>query len=424
MSGQVGNAAVLGAVCWLAIPLAARGQALPPALPAVQEEPQTREAALLALRQEKATRTVPNEPGTLEKGVAKLENDRILEDWLSAGPGGRYYLQFGGITTGAGFGLGPGLRLHRLADGLLDFNAFGVVSYRRYLLAETSLTAPRLARGRTRVAVLARRKYFPQEDFFGIGPDAPRPLRVSFTYEETAVGAYAGRRVGPFLDVEARAEYLKPDVGEGTDSRIPSIEQVFTDATAPGLVHQPDFVLARLASDFNYSTPVGNPRRGGRYHASIWRYMDRDTGHYTFNRLEVDLRQYVPFLQERRVLALRTLASFSAADSGDEVPFYFQRTLGGSDTLRGFRDYRFRDRNLLLFQAEYRWEIFPALDAALFYDTGKVGPTVDDLSRGEFERDYGFGFRFGTNRGVYLRVDAAFGSRDGKRYFIKWSNSF
>ena len=35
---------------------------------------------------------------------------------------------------------------------------------------------------------------------------------------------------------------------------------------------------------------------------------------------------------------------------------------------------RFRDDNLLLLQAEYRWEIFTALDGAIFYDAGKVAP--------------------------------------------------
>lgn len=429
MRRELARAIVLGAACWLATPIAARAQAAQaapaPAAPAPsQEEPQTRQAALLSLRQEKAAHVTPYNASNLEKGIAKVENERLLEDWLSVGPGGRYYVRFGGITTGAGIGLGPGFRLRRIAGGPLDYNASAVVSYRRYLLAETSLSAPRLANGRARIGALARQKYFPQEDFFGLGPEAERPLRVSFTYKETAFGAYAGTRVGRYLDVEARAEYLNPHVGEGKDSRIPTIGALFSDATAPGLAAQPDFLLTRLSTDFNYSTPVGNPRRGGRYQAAISRYVDEGTGHYSFNRLDVDLRQYVPFLHDRRVLAFRALASFSGTATGDEVPFYFQRTLGGSDTLRGFRDFRFRDRNLLLLQAEYRWEVFPALDAALFYDTGMVGATADDLDVDDFESDYGFGFRFGTNRGVFLRIDAAFGSRDGKRYFIKWSRAF
>jgi outer membrane protein assembly factor BamA len=106
------------------------------------------------------------------------------------------------------------------------------------------------------------------------------------------------------------------------------------------------------------------------------------------------------------------------------VPFYYQRTLGGPDDLRGFRQFRFRDRNQLLLQAEYRWEIFTAVDGALFYDTGKVASRVEDLNFQDLESDYGIGFRFGTANGVFLRVEGAFGSRDGKHFILRYGHVF
>ena len=78
----------------------------------------------------------------------------------------------------------------------------------------------------------------------------------------------------------------------------------------------------------------------------------------------------------------------------------------------------------MLFQAEYRWKIFPAVDAALFYDTGKVASRRNDLTLHDLESDYGIGFRFGTVNGVFLRIDAAFGGRDGAQLFIKFSDVF
>ena len=44
--------------------------------------------------------------------------------------------------------------------------------------------------------------------------------------------------------------------------------------------------------------------------------------------------------------------------------------------------------------------------------------TREALSFKNLEHDYGFGFRFDTNNGVVLRIDAGFGSRDGKHLFI------
>ena len=106
------------------------------------------------------------------------------------------------------------------------------------------------------------------------------------------------------------------------------------------------------------------------------------------------------------------------------MPFYFMPTLGGNDTLRGFREYRFRGPHAILAQGEYRWEIWSGFDAALFYDAGKVANRREDLDFEDLESDYGIGFRFNTNNGVILRVDAAFGSRDGKHLYIVFGGVF
>jgi outer membrane protein assembly factor BamA len=176
--------------------------------------------------------------------------------------------------------------------------------------------------------------------------------------------------------------------------------------------------------DVNRRVPLGNPRRGGRYAVTYYRYDDTERDLFSFNRVDVDLQQYIPLVRDRRVLALRARAVTTDADAGGEVPFYFQPTLGGPDDLRGFRNLRFRDRNILLFQAEYRWEIFTAVDGALFYDIGKVAPRREDFHLSDFERDFGIGFRFGTSNGVFLRIEGAFGSSAGAHFITRFGHVF
>ena len=65
---------------------------------------------------------------------------------------------------------------------------------------------------------------------------------------------------------------------------------------------------------------------------------------------------------------------------GARVPFYLMPALGGHDSLRGFRDYRFRGPHAILTQTEYRFEIWSAFDTALFYDAGKVALRREDLN--------------------------------------------
>jgi outer membrane protein assembly factor BamA len=170
--------------------------------------------------------------------------------------------------------------------------------------------------------------------------------------------------------------------------------------------------------------PRGNPRRDGRYALTYQHFEDLDTERYSFYRVEADLQQYISLLRERRVLALRAFASVSDVDVGREVPFYFQRTLGGPDDLRGFRRFRFRDHHLLLLQAEYRWEIFTAVDGAIFYDAGTVASRTEDIGLHDLESDYGIGFRFGTDNGVFLRVEGAFGSAGGKHFILRFGDVF
>jgi outer membrane protein assembly factor BamA len=281
---------------------------------------------------------------------------------------------------------------------------------------------PELADGRLLVELQAQRSDFPSEDFFGLGPESRRSDDVTYGLENTVVGARAGVRPTPWLMFAGRVDHLAPRVSTGAAGR--SIEQVFAPGEAPGLSEQPDFLKYELAAEVNYRQPQGNPRKGGRYAVAFQQFDDRGMDRYGFQRVEADLQQYISLYKERRVLALHAHASMSDADDNQQVPFYLQRTLGGPDDLRGFRRFRFRDENLLLLQAEYRWEIFTALDGAIFYDAGKVASRHEDLNLRDLESDYGIGFRFGTSNGVFLRIEGAFGSEGGKHFVFRYGHVF
>ena len=90
---------------------------------------------------------------------------------------------------------------------------------------------------------------------------------------------------------------------------------------------------------------------------------------------------------------------------GREVPVYLMPSLGGADTLRGYSNYRFHDRQLLLASAESRWPIFAHLDAAVFVDTGTVAARAGDL--GFDKTATGFGLRVHSHRSTLARVDVA-----------------
>ena len=66
---------------------------------------------------------------------------------------------------------------------------------------------------------------FPQEDFFGLGPQTQEQNRTSFLMESTEVGADVWWTPVERLRVGAGISYLDPSIGSGTDNRYPSAEE-------------------------------------------------------------------------------------------------------------------------------------------------------------------------------------------------------
>ena len=144
---------------------------------------------------------------------------------------------------------------------------------------------------------------------------------------------------------------------------------------------------------------------------------------HSHRRLELEAQQYIPFFNQRRVIALRARSELTYKNRNQTLPFYMQPTLGGSNDLRGFRPFRFYDDNLIVFNAEYRYEIFSGLDMAVFGDAGKVFHSKRDWNVQDLEGSYGIGMRFNARNNVFLRLDAGF-SHEGFQVWLKFNNVF
>ena len=385
---------------------------------AYPQEPATRAEADRQRREQKERNAQPYTPGGFERAMHFVE-ERAL---FIVGREG-FYPKLGSLATGSGFAYGVGYRDRDLLNETAVLELWGATSTRLYWATEGRITFPNLANKRLLVEAWAAHRDYPQEDFFGIGPDSARANQTSYAIRSDLVGARAAVRPLPIVLAGGGLEYLTPKLGQGTDSRVPSIETLFDPSTAPGLGEAVDYLRSMAFLEVDYRQPK-NPRKGGWYRVNFSRFDDRTSGRYSVNRVDTDVRQFFGLLAGRRVLAARLFASTSDTGPGQTMPFYLMPTLGGNDTLRGFREYRFRGPHAILAQAEYRYEIWSGLDGALFYDAGKGANVRSDLNFKNLERDYGFGFRFNTDNAIIFRVDAGFGSRDGKHLYIVFGGVF
>lgn len=382
----------------------------------------TRSQAIARERAEKAAHLRPYVPGRFEKVLLWYEETDPL---TRIAPENGFFVEYGysGKPVGSGIAVGGGWR-HDLLDRNARVVFEGGQSWRGYQLLRADFSLPRLLDERLEAGVEATWRDHPQEDFYGIGPVTTRDDRVNYRYRAPEFQSRLVFTPSNWLRAGARLGRMDVEIESGTDDRYPSIEQRFTDASAPGLAAQPDYTYRDVFATLDTRDQPGNARDGIYVDVNWRRYYDLDFDRYNFHRVDVDAQHFLPIFDKKRVFAARFQLTGTTGVDGNEVPFYFLPTIGGSDTLRSASDFRFRDRAVAVLNLEYRWEAFSGLDMALFSDFGAVAPRVRDLEFADLRGAYGIGLRFNTYKSVFLRLDVAAGGSEGIKTFIKFSKAF
>jgi hypothetical protein len=284
-------------------------------------------------------------------------------------------------------------------------------------------------------------------DYFGLGPNT---LSVShstygFTENITGVSAVAGvkgvlapAKLSLVGEIDGRFPSLRP----GSDSSIPSIGTLYTEATAPGLTRQPAYIqpseglliepalfkdlvrinyllqfqqfvaagdsaysFRRFNVDFNHEIPlyrVVGSKLGKLYYKNRQANLgyngpDDCTGSSVGQNISIkhaaaaknDPARPCPIVSTTENLegsiSLRLFISESFAKAGSVVPFYLSPTLGGSDIngtamLASYPDYRFRGPDLLLLRGSVEHSLGKLPIGVVFsLDQGKVGLQRNDI---------------------------------------------
>lgn len=374
-----------------------------------------------SLREKKAEGLQAPERKGLEKALYEFKEQHVM-DRLMAGWHG-FHLGFGGMHTGSGLALGTDWKQERLGRGILDLRVTARGSFKAYEKFEFQIGMPRLHNEHVFLDFTVGYRNYPQERYFGLGPKSNNNDRTNFRLEDTTYLGTMGLKWKRWFRAGARGGIIASNTGPGTDGRYASTEQVFTPRNTPALDFQPDHYQVGAFAQMDWRDEPGNPRSGGNYLVQWNLFGDRNKSLYTFRRYEAEVQQYVPFFNRRRVIAFRAKTSLTDTSPGQTVPFYMMQTVGGSEDLRGFREYRFRDKNLMVYNLEYRWEVFSGLDMALFGDAGKVFSQRSDFSLDHLEGAYGIGLRFNQAKAVFLRIDIGH-SREGTRFFFKFGHVF
>ena len=364
----------------------------------------TRAEEIAAKQKEKAAQAAPYQPTGFEKVMTRIE-----ENFVS--PPSGIYPVLGSVYSGGGFT--PGLGYRRFYARRAVWDVVGLYSFKNYKSIQFGTRTPWTGRGRWTLD--ARTGWFdaPQVGYYGTGMDT-QP-RANYRLQQGYAALIGSLRPSRWTRLQGEVAYEAYDTKEGKGS-APSIETIYTPATAPGLGASPTFVRTEGTAAIDWRPAPMYARRGGLYAVSLTNFGDLDDT-FSFQRLDGEVVQHLPILRETWVISLRARVQ-TVLDSGDTVPYFLLPQLGSGRTLRAYSTGRFRDRHSLLTSAEFRW--IPsrlAMDMAVFYDAGKVANRRGDLNFEDMVDDWGIGARFHGPTSTVLRIEMARGSDGWKLVF-------
>ena len=399
--------------------------------------------ALLAERRARLARVQPAGKSKVAGFLATAETEGF--DQLVSFQLRDFRLGFGKISPISNFT--PAIRYQRLrlGESQLSFEASGAYSVRNYqaydlkigvfdepvppdFLGDGFLGAPFDFDQRSQQPIEGflygdvRYRNFPREVFYGLGMDSEESNRTDYRHEVTSLDVVGGYQFARWIGVQARAGLLGTNVGAGTVDSRPDTGDVFDDITAPGVEHQPDFFHFDSGLYLTWAADPNDP--AASLGVRFARFDEQGGNRFQFNRFSVDTRGYLPLGSRQRTIAVRYYVSLDYADDGSEVPFYMMKSLGGQDTLRGYRDYRFRDQNLLYLSGEYRWEATTGIELAMFYDTGKVFNDRSGFKFDGLKHSFGAGIRAKSLRRVSFRMDVGRSGDGNTLLFFAFGPSF
>jgi hypothetical protein len=298
--------------------------------------------------------------------------------------------------------------------------------------------------------------------FFGLGNDTTLAGQSVFGMTQTIVG---GNVIKPVYEWSAIKDLNLALLGEvngrfvdvrgDSGQTVPSIQNLYTNATAPGLGSQPGFV--QLGEGFRIDPILFKNHLELSYLGNFQQFFAPSSSTNSFLRWTADLNHTFYLYGHTRVntdrtgpdecapngatcpavshtrnlngsINLRLLLSESINSATSAVPFYFQQTLGGSDidgnmALGSYQDYRFRAPNLLLLQQSFEHSIWGPFGFQFMADQGRVATTRGDLGFDHLKHSFAAGLTLRAGAFPMVSLMFAWGGPEGHHNIFNMNSS-
>lgn len=259
--------------------------------------------------------------------------------------------------------------------------------------------------------------YRPNLRFYGIGNSSDRDRRAIFLEEEGRAGGFMRIGTEPLRQVRILAGYSKIGIGRGYNGS-PVVEDEFSASDSiPFFRRGSSVVEYGVAGDLALLDDLHDPSVGLHGRGDLRRVHGVSTSELEYIRWHLEGRAYMPVFASRRVIALRGVyQGVDPRDNNEPIPYYRLPQSARETRFTAYKTGRFRDRQLLLAHAEYRWVVWESLWAVALAQWGAVAPNEDGFRLDDGHESYGLGLRYASKKGTY-RLEVADGAEGIAAHF-------
>ncbi len=236
------------------------------------------------------------------------------------------------------------------------------------------------------------------EKFYGLGSQTTDEMEEDFSFRSFKLKSSLRKRLRPSLYVGIQYDLEHSEITEKKPGGILDSGDVL--GIEGGIISGLGVVLVQDNRD-----NVFFPTKGTLLQADAMVFSPAIASDFSFRRFSFDFRQYVTVFA-RHVLALQQSVQVTSGN----VPFQWLPVLGGHSVMRGFIQGRFRDKNAIFLQVEYRVPLLWRLSAIGFLGYGDVADKLNEFKIDDFKISGGMGIRLQVNResGTNVRLDFGF----------------
>lgn len=269
-----------------------------------------------------------------------------------------------------------------------------------------------LANGTVLIDGMAKYSLFPDR-FYGSGNRSPSESREDFNSRNWRLQLNVQRRWGAKLFAGLHVEMLSQKIIETAGDGLLASGNVL--GSKGGTLSGLGLFSKWDSRDNTFSAAKGT------YCALFLNFFTRAlASDFTFTQLLLEARKYFP-LGAAQVLAVQGVFKSVWGD----CPFQALPQFGGLNLLRGYYEGRFRDRNMLALQAEYRRPLSGRFGLCAFAGVAQVQPKPGWLSLGEFHPAAGIGLRYKFNprENLNIRLDVGFADAS-PAFYLTFAEAF